>query len=310
MEKIINMIINYLGYKNIKLFISGILFFTTVQFSFSQLDSISEHKFVIPKSLNDCVVDLNNTFTQKAKEKLVALKEDSIKYIYDIYIFDEWLRPDSSRLKYYFKSLGLYYDFEIEYFILLSFSRYLKVRDPDISPELKLYTHKQDSIRFENQKECKRRQSLDSIDGQYIPKDLLDFYKELDRILSDSLKLEIKHSNNMIEYHMGLGRWIRNNMGLWGCSRFQNYFLDNNIRHPDYMSGLALDGYKLYLNDTILDIIDLEKRIPPIPPPSEVRQRGIFKNLAFKNPYQREINRFIRRRRIDDFSVGNYSLIK
>ncbi len=304
------MTISYLACKNLKIFTIGIISFTTGQFSFSQLDSISEHKFIIHKTLNDCVFDLNITFTQNAKEKLLSLKEDSIKYIYDIYIFDEWLRPDSSRLKKYFKSLGLYNDYEMEYFILLSFSKYLKISDPDISPELRLYTHKQDSIRFENQKECKRRQSLDSIEGQYIPKDLLDFYKELDKILSDSLKLEIKNSKDMLEYHMGLGRWIRNNMGLWGCSRFQDYFLDNNIRHPDLMSGLALDGYKLYLNDTILDIIDLEKRLPPLPPPSEIKERGKFLKIAFNSPYQREINRFIRRRRIDDFSVGTYSLIK
>ena len=54
---------------------------------------------------------------------------------------------------------------------------------------------------------------------------------------------------DMIQYHHGLGRWIRNNWELWAGSRLAKYFNDIGINHPDDMSGIILDSYWRQLNE-------------------------------------------------------------
>lgn len=51
-----------------------------------------------------------------------------------------------------------------------------------------------------------------------------------------------------IQYHFGLGMWLRNNWGLWAGERMAEYFAGIGIYHPDDMSGILLDSYWRYLN--------------------------------------------------------------
>jgi hypothetical protein len=50
--------------------------------------------------------------------------------------------------------------------------------------------------------------------GVYIPKDLEDCMKELEKTLPTELKHEIMQESNTLKYHLSLGMWIRNNWGL------------------------------------------------------------------------------------------------
>ncbi|NDV69435.1 DUF6794 domain-containing protein [Dysgonomonas sp. 25] len=108
---------------------------------------------------------------------------------------------------------------------------------------------------------------LDSIDGVYIPVDLDDCVRQLDIILSDSVKTEIAEMNRSSFLglsHRGLGMWIRNNWGLWRRSRLSNYFhkrIDEKYgegemslaRHPDSMSAGILSYYYHYLINKDID---------------------------------------------------------
>ncbi len=49
--------------------------------------------------------------------------------------------------------------------------------------------------------------------GVYIPSNINDAHKELDKILSTQLKQEMKKGSesDLSQYHFGLGRWLRNN---------------------------------------------------------------------------------------------------
>ena len=51
----------------------------------------------------------------------------------------------------------------------------------------------------------------------YIPKDIDDAFKELEKMLSMELIEEMRSGTeeDMLQYHFGLGRWIRNNWALW-----------------------------------------------------------------------------------------------
>lgn len=99
--------------------------------------------------------------------------------------------------------------------------------------------------------EYQRRLTLETIDGVYIPANLLECFVELDKRLSEIDKKEmlaLPERNDMISYHLSLGMWIRNNWGLWGGSRLQKYFMDRGISHPDNMSGIVLVHYHDWLH--------------------------------------------------------------
>jgi hypothetical protein len=90
----------------------------------------------------------------------------------------------------------------------------------------------------------------------YIPKDINDCFVELKRMLPPEFIREIKESSEryLIQYHMGLGRWIRNNWGLWGGSRLKDYFVELGFRHPDDISSAIVDSFWRHLNGMPIDI--------------------------------------------------------
>lgn len=97
----------------------------------------------------------------------------------------------------------------------------------------------------------KKRLVAEKLNDIYIPKDLGDCFIELDKMLSEVDKKEIKEllkREDTLKFHMGLGMWMRNNWGLWGGSRLQKYFTDRKIRHPDDMSSVVLFFYYDWLN--------------------------------------------------------------
>jgi hypothetical protein len=105
--------------------------------------------------------------------------------------------------------------------------------------------------RKEQDEEYQRRLTLDSINGVYIPKDLVDCCRQFDSFLPTKDKKEMKNLDSafeMVRYHLGLGMSIRNSWGLWGGSRLQKYFLDRAPQlHPNNMSGIILDYYYHWL---------------------------------------------------------------
>ena len=91
--------------------------------------------------------------------------------------------------------------------------------------------------------------SLDTTESQNIPKNMKDCLRQLDLILSDSVKNEIRslsESEFLNGAHFGFGTWIRNNWGLWDKnSRLHKYFVRcrGQLYEPDFMSGDILSFY-------------------------------------------------------------------
>jgi hypothetical protein len=95
-------------------------------------------------------------------------------------------------------------------------------------------------------RELKHRFNLDSIDHVYIPPNLLACFLELDKKLTPEnvSKLNaLKSAGEMINYHFGLGMWMRNNWGLWSGSRLSAYMKQRGFSDPDSMSGAILRYY-------------------------------------------------------------------
>jgi len=104
-----------------------------------------------------------------------------------------------------------------------------------------------------------------SLTGVYIPKDLNDCHKELDRMLHPDARLflggklpglsqEDKYKFEEGYGHLGIGMWIRNNWGLWKGSHLAKHFNAMGIKHPDDMSGIILASYRAKLLNKKYDI--------------------------------------------------------
>jgi hypothetical protein len=88
-----------------------------------------------------------------------------------------------------------------------------------------------------------------SASGILIPSGVPEAMLELDRMLSQPFRRELREQHDMpAEQHdFGLGLWIRNNWGLWSGSRLAVYFAEAGVRHPDTMSGIVLRAYARHL---------------------------------------------------------------
>jgi hypothetical protein len=76
---------------------------------------------------------------------------------------------------------------------------------------------------------------------------ILEIKEPLDKILNEEDREAIRKSTGL--FHHGLGRWIRNNWGLWeGRNPLTDFFHGYGIWHADDMSGIILDSYARTLN--------------------------------------------------------------
>ena len=92
-----------------------------------------------------------------------------------------------------------------------------------------------------------------------IPATLDECYEVLDNELTGKAKRDIKKSSldGLIDYHFGLGLWIRNNWiyPVYSAEdRIVRVFLDAGITHPDDMSHEIITGYHYYLNSIVYEI--------------------------------------------------------
>jgi hypothetical protein len=99
-------------------------------------------------------------------------------------------------------------------------------------------------------------------DKKYIPKDLDECFVQLEMLLEPDDIAEIRGGaeEDMINYHLGLGMWIRNNWGLWGGSRLAKWFNAKGVTHPDEMSGLILVSFWRHLNQEPIEIDEQIRR--------------------------------------------------
>jgi hypothetical protein len=206
----------------------------------------------IPKTIEQCLKVLDKTMFENEIYLIKTLQEDSIYYHNEFMdgadFFHAWKLYDGSRLTKYFNKKGLYGSHPIYNTILVSYHRYLNKESINLDEQIRKYQQ----IQEQEKKEYLLKLQNDTINGVYIPQNLEDCFVQLDKILSEDDKNTIKKLANKeetIQYHHGLGMWLRNNWGLWGGSRLQTYFLNGKINHPDDMSALILEYYYDWLND-------------------------------------------------------------
>ena len=83
-----------------------------------------------------------------------------------------------------------------------------------------------------------------------IPKTVDEAISTLEKILSDEDR-EYLLKNGASSVHDSLGRWIRNEWGLWADSELKNELKKKGFEHPDDMSNYIIEEFIKYLNNKI-----------------------------------------------------------
>jgi hypothetical protein len=211
-------------------------------------DSIINGNY-IPKDIEDCFKELCKPKYERIKSLLITISEETIdkKFKSTADFWMDWYLQGASRLTKYFNDLGIIYAVEMQPIILHTF--YRRLHNLPIRFEEELIKYRNNEAREEEVYQKKLR--ADTINGIYIPRNIEDCFKQLDKLLSNADIQQIKNlkdKSETIKYHHNFGLWIRNNWGMWSGSRFQLYMLDRIKTEPDGMSSIILEFYWEWLN--------------------------------------------------------------
>ena len=96
----------------------------------------------------------------------------------------------------------------------------------------------------------------------YNPQNLKEAVDAIDKVTEKFLDRENWLNDNedgaLISAHHSLGRDIRNTWGLWAQdSDLYQWFIDNDIKHPDDMSSIILTCFHREINDKEWNVAEL-----------------------------------------------------
>lgn len=130
--------------------------------------------------------------------------------------------------------------------------------------------------------------------GVAIPKDLDAAIAELDKMLPQGTKDKMRagSEDNMAEYHLSLGMWMRNNWGLWKGLTLAKWFSQHDIHHPDDMSGIILTSYWRHLNGK------------PIHLEEQVREYKAYWEQALKDAAKEKLRAAAARQKLRQMMAG------
>ena len=115
---------------------------------------------------------------------------------------------------------------------------------------------------YEEQYNWRIRQS--SLNGVYIPKDLPEAIRELNRLTDTESRQRFAGLPEEDCYHElfhSLGRWIRRNWGFNGGSRLSAALAPLGLRHPDDLAQLVIVVWHRDLNEKPHDLREIVERI-------------------------------------------------
>lgn len=96
--------------------------------------------------------------------------------------------------------------------------------------------------------------------GRYIPKDLNDAYAQFTILIEEKDRQKFQNLSEEEAYHklfFSFQRWIINNWGFEGGSRFSHYLKGIGLSHPEDMAAFVLLTYHRKLNNKELGVKEL-----------------------------------------------------
>jgi hypothetical protein len=133
-----------------------------------------------------------------------------------------------------------------------------------------------------------KRIKMEIINGVYIPHDLEDAFRELNRLTEPKALIRFKNSPEdsiRRKLHFGLGRWIHVNWGLEEGSRISHYFKLKGVSMPDDIVELIILAWHRHLNGVPLrleeEIAVIQQRIAD---ELKAREAGKTKTVIERRP--------------------------
>lgn len=99
--------------------------------------------------------------------------------------------------------------------------------------------------------------------GVYIPRDLFEAFRELDKKTDESSKQKFRTMTEAETEHklfFSLGRWIWTNWSFYEGSRFSQWFRDAGITYPEDMAKIVILAYHRKLHGKDIDFKGLATR--------------------------------------------------
>lgn len=89
-----------------------------------------------------------------------------------------------------------------------------------------------------------------------VPETLAECFVSLTQLLNDGEQDRIMMSKeeDLCKYHHGLGRFIRNEWGLWTAGPLKEHFKNLGFIHPDDISSTIIEAYRAHLRKEVFDI--------------------------------------------------------
>ena len=115
----------------------------------------------------------------------------------------------------------------------------------------------------ELEKEYNRNIKKSIINGVYIPYDIEDAMKELEKKSPPKSLEKFKKAPEDIvakKLHFGLGRWMVYNWNFYYGSRLERYLKNLGIEHPDDMADFLIICFHRHLNGKDLGIKELAEK--------------------------------------------------
>lgn len=276
----------------------------------------------IPANLTEANTQLDQAFTPKAKAKFSRLHPRELLEVRQVYVLDEWGIgewgadrgvEDSPLVRYLDtfvnnkqESWGYQGWQARRYLVLLSYLRHLQRQSFDLAHEARRIDEQGDSVAVAEAKRRQQDQAADSLDGVFIPRNLLESVTELDRLLADSVKQRIRQlraRGELEDLTPSLKEWLCRNWGLDTGSRLELHLRQLGYDTSGGMADAILAAYGDYLNGK--EVIESAYRAPehnygpPVPPPSP---EGLSPSRP-GNDFSARYRRYVRTRRINEFDI-------
>ncbi|MDX1910585.1 MAG: DUF6794 domain-containing protein [Saprospiraceae bacterium] len=116
------------------------------------------------------------------------------------------------------------------------------------------------STEAEFEQQYQQRIRLEVLNNVYIPKNLEDAMKELDKRVSEESRLKFKsipEDSVCAVMHHRLGQWMILNWGFYGGSRLSHYLRSAGVTFPDDMADFLILAYHRRQNGKPIEIKQL-----------------------------------------------------
>lgn len=93
--------------------------------------------------------------------------------------------------------------------------------------------------------------------GVYIPRDLVNSFEELNRLIDSGGKQRFQQAPEeeaVRRLYFSFGRWIIQKWGFYEGSRLSHYLRTMGVYHPEDMAHVVIVSYHRYLNKTPLEL--------------------------------------------------------